>query len=485
MERDAMPRRYIRFLPILLALAVLTQLTVYAKKAADTQAPTAPQDLTATGVDETSVTLRWSASTDNKKISAYLIYRNSVYITTAYRTSYTATGLTAATSYSFYVKAKDSSGNLSEASPVLTVKTAGDVSDTPASQTGYQVIGYYASWSAYGGYTPSDIPASSLTCVHYAFAKIGGDLKITMGDPAVDPANFQKLSALKQSYPSLKTLISVGGWNDSGNFSDAAYTDASRTAFADSVVSFLTQYNFDGVDLDWEYPVSGGLETNVRRSADQTNFTLLLSKLREKLDAQGVKDGRHYLLTIAGGAGTSYAADTELNLIANYVDYAVVMTYDIHGTWDAYTDLNAPLYAPADTSPQYQWSADQAVKTWTAAGFPASRLVLGVPFYGYLYTGVSGGGSGLYQTFSGGASVSYDQVLKSYLTNSGYTKYVQAEAKVPWLYNGSTFISYDDEESMAAKATYVKENGLAGASIWELSQNRGGQLLNALVTGLS
>jgi chitinase len=485
MERDAMLRRYIRFLPILLALTVLTQLTVYAKKAADTQAPTAPANLTAASVGETSVALRWSAATDNKKISAYLVYRNSAYIATAFGTSYTASGLTAATAYSFYVKARDSSGNLSEASPVLTGTTAGSSSGTPAAQTGYQVIGYYASWSAYGGYTPSDIPASSLTCVHYAFAEIGGDLKISMGDPAVDPSNYQKLSALKQSYPELKTLISVGGWNDSGNFSDAAYTDASRTAFADSVVSFLTQYNFDGVDLDWEYPVSGGLATNVCRSADKTNFTLLLAKLREKLDAQEAKDGKHYLLTIAGGAGTSYAANTELNLIANYVDYAVVMTYDIHGTWDAYTDLNAPLYSPAEPSPQYKWSADQGVKTWTAAGFPASKLVLGVPFYGYLYSGVNSGGTGLYQTFSGGTSISYDQILKSYLTNSGYTKYVHADAKVPWLFNGSTFISYDDETSMSAKAAYVKKAGLAGASIWELSQNKGGQLLNALVNGLS
>lgn len=479
-----MSRRYIRVFSVILALAVLTQLTVYAKKAADTQAPTAPQNLTASAIGESSVSLAWSASTDNKKISAYLIYRNSSYIATAYGTSYTASGLTTATSYSFYVKAKDSSGNLSEASPVLTVKTAGGTSDTPAAQTEYRVIGYYASWSAYGGYTPSDIPASSLTQVHYAFAKIGGDLKIAMGDPAVDPGNFQKLSALKQSYPNLETLISVGGWNDSGNFSDAAYSDASRTIFADSVVSFLAQYGFDGVDLDWEYPVSGGLASNVRRSADKTNFTLLLSKLREKLDAQGARDGKHYLLTIAGGAGTSYAANTELGLIGNYVDYAVVMTYDIHGTWDAYTDLNAPLYTPAETSPQYKWSADQAVKAWTAAGFSAAKLVLGVPFYGYLYSGVSDGGAGLYKTFSGGSSISYDQILKSYLTNSGYTKYVHADAKVPWLFNGSVFISYDDETSMEAKAAYVKQTGLAGVSIWELSQNRGGQLLNALISGL-
>jgi chitinase len=210
----------------------------------------------------------------------------------------------------------------------------------------------------------------------------------------------------------------------------------------------------------------------------------LLQTLRTRLDAQEALDGKEYLLTIAGGAGSSYVADTELNLISNYVDYAILMTYDIHGTWDLCTDFNAPLYIPTESSPQYKWSVDQSVKVWETAGFPPSKLVLGVPFYGYLYSGVSGGGTGLYKTFSGGGSVSYDKILSAYLTNSTYTKYTHTDAKVPWLFNGSTFISYDDELSIKEKAGYVIQNNLAGASIWELSQNQDGQLLNALVSNL-
>jgi chitinase len=226
------------------------------------------------------------------------------------------------------------------------------------------------------------------------------------------------------------------------------------------------------------------LSTNVRRAADKTNFTLLLQKLREKLDAQGAVDGVKYLLTIAGGAGSFFTANTELTKIGGIVDYASVMTYDIHGTWDSCTDFDAPLYAPTETSPQYKWSVDQSVRAWTAAGFPASKLIVGMPFYGYIYNSVSGGGDGLYKTFSGGGSVSYDKVLSTYLSNSAYIKYVHSTALVPWLFNGSSFISYDDETSIGEKAKYVVSNQLAGASIWELSQNRGGQLLNALATNL-
>lgn len=355
---------------------------------------------------------------------------------------------------------------------------------TSAYQTEKPVAAYYANWSAYSGYTPLNIPAGKLTYLNYAFAKIGEDLKIALGDPCVDPGNLAQLSQLKQAYPQLQTLISIGGWCDSGKFSDAALTDSSRAAFADSVLAFIKRYKFDGVDIDWEYPVGGGLSGNRSRSADKTNFTLLLQKLREKLDAQGKADGRKYLLTIAGGADSSYAEKTQLRQIADDVDYATIMTYDIHGHWDCYTDLNAPLYTPLAASPQYQWSVDQSVHTWTANGFPASKIMLGVPFYGYIYTCVSRGGNGLHQRFQKAVSIPYDNVRSKFLYSKSFTACFDSTALVPWLFDGSTFISYDNEASIEYKAQYVMQNGLAGASVWELSQNRGGQLLSALTEHL-
>jgi len=240
---------YKRILSLLLVITLLTGtalLTVSAKKVKDSQAPTAPQNLTAASVTQTSVSLKWNASTDNKAVASYQIYKNSVYIASSTGTAYTVSGLTAATSYSFYVKAKDTSGNLSSSSNILTVTTS------PIAQTAAKIVAaYYTSWSAYGGYTPLSIPASSLTNVNYAFAKIGDDLKIALGDSYIDPTNIAQLNQLKKTYPQLKTLISIGGWNDSGKFSDAALTDASRTVFADSVVAFIKQYGFNGVDIDW------------------------------------------------------------------------------------------------------------------------------------------------------------------------------------------------------------------------------------------
>lgn len=453
----------------------------------DIKAPTTPASLKVTSVGTTSVTLSWKGSTDNVGLRNYCVYRNSKYFTYSTTTSKTVTGLTPGTTYTFYIRAQDKAGNFSKASNRITVTTKsasrGTVATT-AAPTGRLVTGYYASWAAYDGFTPSDIPAANLTHILYAFANINSDYKIALGDPEVDESNFAELRALKSKYPQLKTLISVGGWTWSERFSDMALTDARRTAFANSVVAFIKQYGFDGVDIDWEYPVGGGESGNVERPADKQDFTALMAALRSALNAQGKTDGRSYLLSFAGGADTSYCNNVEMTKLSQYVDFGMVMTYDMHGSMDGYTDLNAPLYGTTSSSPNRVWSCDQAVQAWQSAGFPAKKLVMGVPFYGRIYTSVTSGGTGLYHKYKTAKSIDYDDIVSGYLNKSGYTRHVGAAARTPWLFNGSTFISYDDAASMAEKASYIKSKGLAGAGIWELSENANGVLLGALSSGL-
>ncbi len=510
----------------------------------DKKAPSVPANLRSTLVTDTSVSLEWSASTDDTGVKSYDIYRDSVVIGNTSTNIYNVSGLTPAKTYKFYVRAKDAAGNISGPSNTLKVTTyksepipspsptstsTNTPTYTPTHTPTYtptytptntptytpeptqtptstptptptptpastpmpspevktnKVVGYYAAWAAYSGFTPDKIDASKLTHINYAFANIGSDLKIALGYPDVDPSNFTKLNALKQTYPNLKTLIAVGGWSWSGKFSDVALTDSSRTAFADSCVEFIVKYGFDGVDIDWEYPVSGGLASNVNRPEDKHNFTLLMQKLREKLDARGLINGKKYLLSFAGATGSWYVNNTELGILHQYIDYGNIMTYDIHGTWDKYTDFNAPLYNNSDTSPQYKWSVDASINAWLKAGFPKEKLIMGVPFYGYKYNAVVNGNNGLYQTFSGGSSLSYGNIEANYLNTSGYLHYFHSESMVPWLFNGSTFISYENEQSMGLKAQYVKNRGLGGAMIWELSQDPNRVLLNALYNGL-
>lgn len=471
-----------------LILTTLPGLTVFAAKP-DKILPTAPANLTAASITDTTVSLSWNKSTDNVGVASYYVYKDSSYIGNSVNLSLNVTGLKPANTYKFYVRARDAAGNLSAASNTVSVTTVNSTvpiptpTPTPVAIT-KNIVGYYAAWAAYSGFTPDKLDAGKLTHINYAFANIGSDLKIVLGYPDVDPSNIVKLNALKQVNPNLKTLISVGGWSWSGRFSDAALTDASRTVFADSCVDFIVKYGFDGVDLDWEYPVSGGMSTNTKRPEDKQNFTLLLKKVRERLDARGLTDGKHYLLTIAGGAGSGYVNNTELGILHQYIDYANIMTYDIHGTWDKYTDFNSPLYNNSDTSPQYKWSIDSSVNAWLNAGFPAAKLVLGIPFYGYRYDAVTNSNNGLYQTYSGGASISYANIASNYLNKTGFVRYYHQQSMVPWLFNGSTFISYDDPQSIGAKTQYIKTKNLGGAAVWELSQDPNKVLLNPLYSGL-
>jgi len=446
----------------------------------DRQAPTEPTNLKTSAVTDTSVTLVWDAATDNVGVTAYSIYKDNTYFESTLTTTYTINDLKPDTTYEFHIKAKDKERNLSKPSNTVTV-----IATTNSSpETSKKVIGYYAAWSAYSGFTPDKIDASKLTHINYAFANISSDLKITLGYPDKDPANFKLLQSLKETNPNLNTLISLGGWTWSGKISDAALTDASRTTFANSCVDFIIQYGFDGVDIDWEYPVGGGLDTNSKRPEDKENFTLLLKKIREKFDERGLIDNNHYLLTIAGGASNYYIGNTEPELFHQYIDYANIMTYDIHGTWDSYSDFNAPLYNNDDISPQYKWSVNSSVQAWINAGFPADKLIVGIPFYGYMYETTENNINGLYQTFTKAKALSYNNIATNYLNTQGYTRYFHEQSMVPWLFNGTTFISYEDQQSIVLKADYIKSQGLGGAAIWELSQDPNKVLLNALSEGL-
>ena len=347
-------------------------------------------------------------------------------------------------------------------------------------QAGGEVVGYYAGWAAYQGYTPDQLPAEHLTQINYAFARIDPDtLTIALENPAHDKKNLAALRKLRQQNGHLKLLISVGGWSDSQHFSDAAATAARREAFAASCVDFVVAQGLDGVDLDWEYPVSGGAPGTIHRPADKQNFTKLLQELRTQLDRQGRRDGKDYSLTIAGAAGSWYLNQIEAVKVADIVDHIFLMGYDLHGPWDTSADFNAPLYTPSGASPQGKSSIADNVQAYLDKGIPAEKLVLGMPLYGYAYQGVSSQNNGLYSTYTSAKSVSYRTLKKNYLSNDAYRRLRHGEAQVPYLYGSRTFISYDDAESLAAKAALARSRDLGGIGFWELSQDDGGELTAA------
>ncbi|MFB9278973.1 glycosyl hydrolase family 18 protein [Cohnella cellulosilytica] len=357
----------------------------------------------------------------------------------------------------------------------------------------YRIVAYFPYWASYQKLGLASLAVSGITHVNYAFANIQSG-EVVMGDASTDRANFAELQRIKKINPSFKALISVGGWNWSGLFSDVALTAASRTKFAASAVRFIREHGFDGVDLDWEYPVAGGLSSNRTRPEDKRNFTLLLKELREKLDEAQKKDGTRYLLTIAAGASSSYIANTEMDKAATLVDWINLMTYDYHGSWEKTANHHAPLYSDPKRPATSGASANDTVNAFLKAGVPANKLVLGIPLYGRGWTGCEASGNGLGQScsgLSGGVNSAgvheYGNLEKQgWIDGNGFVRYWDDVAKVPWLYRKTTgtFVTYEDPESLAYKTGYIKAKGLGGAVAWEISQDFNGTLLKKLIQAL-
>ena len=375
------------------------------------------------------------------------------------------------------------------------------------------IIGYYTSWSIYArNYEVADIPAEKVNVINYAFANINPNTgTIALGDPYADidkfyagdcwdegclRGNFHQLQILKQNYSHLRTLISVGGWTWSTYFSDVAMTEESREVFAQSCVDFILEYGFDGIDIDWEYPVEGGLEGNHNSSLDKQNFTLLLQKIRELLDLQSSIDGNDYLLTVATTASSIYVENIEVELIHEYLDWINLMSYDLHGPWggesNAVTNFNSSLYAISDDPSPYpineDFNLDASVQLYIDLGVPREKLNAGLAFYGRSFAGVPDENNGLFVPYTGVPGIGtwengvfdYWDLDSNYINMNGYVSYWHSEGKVPWLYNPNTqiMISYDDEESIYEKASYIIDNDLGGAMFWEFSSDKFSELLN-------
>jgi chitinase len=354
-----------------------------------------------------------------------------------------------------------------------------------------RIIGYYAGWTRKSkGFTTLDIPAEKLTHINYAFGLIDEQNRAMLMDKEADAGladelggNFRDLRSLKVRHPHLKTLISMGGWTGSGRFSDACVSEQSRHDFVASCIElYLTRWPgvFDGIDIDWEYPVCCGLPENSIRPEDKRNCTLFFEELRRQLDTLGAATGERYLLTAAIPGGKKLPTTCfELKEIAEILDWINVMTYDLNGSGESgITNFNAAFRpSSTDPSPEHTRTYHNVVRSlnvFEEAGVSRSQIVAGVPFYGRGFSGVPNVNNGLYQPFAGGMGENYGDyrsIKSNFLPK--FQRFWHQEAEVPWLYDTESgrMISYDDPESIGNKAAYVRQEGYGGVMIWELSDD--------------
>jgi chitinase len=329
---------------------------------------------------------------------------------------------------------------------------------------------------------PGEVTARKLTRINYAFANLKND--VIVEGFTHDAENFAALNSLKHDNPHLTVLVSVGGWTWSGNFSDMALTKKSRNLFIESAVKFVQKYNLDGLDIDWEYPGMAG-NNNRFRPDDKQNYTLLLKELRKRFDREEKILGRHLVTSIATGASTGFLEHTEMAKVQRYVDTINLMSYDYYvPAWDKTTGHHSPLFTnPADPK---KISADRSVHEYESAGVPASKIILGVPFYGKSWANVSSVSNGLFQIGTEAPATYLPYSSLANLQNNGYVRYWDASASASFLYNrdAQVFISYEDPEALADKCKYVLDQKLAGIMFWEYSNDPAGVLLQSIDTGL-
>lgn len=396
---------------------------------------------------------------------------------------------------------------------------------------------YFTQWGIYGrNYPVKNIDtsgsAAKLNIIHYAFNNVidnrcsvgisaagAGDAWADyqksfdaatsvdgVGDTWDQPlkGNWNQLRKLKAKHPHLKVLIALGGWTWSDGFYSAAQP-ANRAAFVASCIDAYIRGNlpvdagtgtggagaaagvFDGIDVDWEYPgLCGNNPSCGASAADKANLTGLLAEFRKQLDA--VRPG--LLLTAAVAAGEDKIQHYDIPGISVSLDFINIMTYDFFGAWESAgpTAFHSPLYPwsgmPASLS---HYTSDDAVRLWRYGGAPASKLLLGIGFYGRGWTGVAKANDGLNQPASGPAPGTYEAGVDDYqkLSALGYPAFTSDEAGTAWIFDGSTFWSFDTPATVAKKMSYVKANGLGGSFAWSLDGDASdGALLSAMKSGL-
>ncbi|PVU93154.1 hypothetical protein BB559_003405 [Furculomyces boomerangus] len=383
----------------------------------------------------------------------------------------------------------------------------------------FKKVAYYSSWSIYSSkYPPQNIPAANLTHLMYAFANIANGC-VVLGDSWADTqisyGDKNKFNGIGGAFgylnsptgdfraknPSIKTLISVGGWTWSKSFSTCASTPQSRSIFAKSIADFVTKYGFDGVDIDWEYPVGGGDPGNTTSPADGVNYVLLLNEIRNELNRVGGQN-KQYQLSVAMSSISSIAGHVNIKAVSDVVDFINIMSYDFSGPWSQTTQYNSNLFLDANRSTPL--SVDGSVTYYLSQGANPRKLVCGTPFCGKLFSNVSLTKNqiipGLNEKYRGvpGTSefpgmvdngiISYTGLQQLMVPNNqyGFVTTYDNTAQTASMYSSKlkVWISFENETSLISKCNYVRGKSLGGLMIWELSQDKNNSLAPILSRNL-
>ncbi|XP_054279682.1 uncharacterized protein LOC128997901 [Macrosteles quadrilineatus] len=355
-----------------------------------------------------------------------------------------------------------------------------------------RIIGYYTSW---GKKKISGRELRRLTHVIYAFLEMKEDGTIDVG--SADRKNAQNINdevknakerlenlmELAALHPHVKIMFAVGGWENSQYFSDVAASPQKRITFIASIVKMIQRYGFDGVDIDWEYPVTGGANEGIPQ--DKQNYVNLMKEIRSALDnlASEVRRGEKFLLSFAGAAG-QWTLDPGFDLpgLLKHADFANIMSYDYFGAWSskwgAYTGPPSPLYFGMPPRFSGKTNVDWTVKYYTCKTQLPHKINIGLPFYGRFWKNVGqpvDGKDGMWRTaervngvFEGGYKAWNE--IPEFLETGGFEQNFHEKSRTPYAWNpaSKTFLGYENKKSLEAKVQYAVKKNVGGLMIWSV-----------------
>uniref|UniRef100_A0A914ZBG4 GH18 domain-containing protein n=1 Tax=Panagrolaimus superbus TaxID=310955 RepID=A0A914ZBG4_9BILA len=364
---------------------------------------------------------------------------------------------------------EEENNNNNDDTDVNSAEPTGE-SSVPAAACGKRIVGYYTGWSKR---EVDEEQLKKLTHVVFAFVAMRGDGSIAFDKKA------RKVNA------GVHILFALGGWDNSQYFSTVAADSSRRTTFINNIIQFLKDEKIDGVDLDWEYPVTGGATEGV--AADKENFVALLKELRGALDNLQKETNRKqpYLISYASAAGDwTMRPAYDLESIIKYVDFINIMTYDYYGAWGSkwgkYTGPPAPLFYGSPKGFSGKLNADFTTKYYSCNTKKPSKINMGVPFYGRFWKNVGAaiGDDEMWRVadevggkYEGGY-VAWRDIGQSW--NMGAAK-IHEKVKSPYIWNSGSreYLGFENEESL---------KNIGGLMIWAIDQDDDANTLLNLVS---
>ncbi|KAJ5869329.1 CAZyme family GH18 [Penicillium solitum] len=281
---------------------------------------------------------------------------------------------------------------------------------------------------------------------------------------------------LKRIDPDLKVFIAVGGWafNDPGTtqtlFSDLAASESNQKKFFASLQSFMSTYDFDGIDLDWEYPVA---DDRGGRKKDFDNFPKFLANLKKSLKLTGGRDG----LSITLPASYWYLQHFDISNLQKHVDFFNIMTYDIHGKWD----LGNEWLDPVLDSHTNLTEITNALDLLWRNDIDSDKVVLGLAFYGRVFAAAdtscmepgclfaSGGNPG---KCSHEVGILLNSEIMDIMDEQNLKSEFDKEAAVKILkFDDTQWLTYDNGDTFKLKADFARSECLGGVMVWAVSHD--------------